>query len=164
MFLPRKLDELVGHRLVPGLWFQSCVVFLAMMIPTDYDWIGNSGGNHVTTNGFNRTCGEEFLFEPHFFHEICQVVVGQIFRSPCLKFQPIRLGATHGRDMKGPLIPGAIPISIHFCIRRVILGSQWLRGKDCTALMTDYEKVAKERRKQILQLQDWKTVPGGLMD
>ncbi|CAL1150123.1 unnamed protein product [Cladocopium goreaui] len=27
-------------------------------------------------------------------------------------------------------------------------------GKDCTKLMTDYEKVAKERRKQILQLQD----------
>jgi len=56
------------------------------------------------------------------------------------------------------------PISIHFCIRRVILGSQWLRGKDCTKLMADYEKVAKERRKQILQLQDWNTVPGGLMD
>jgi len=120
-----------------------------MMIPTDYDWIGNSGdiirnhGDHVTTNSFNRTRGEEFLFEPHFFHEICQVVVGQVFRSPCFKFQPIQLGATHGRDMKG---------------------SQWLRGKDCTKLMTDYEKVAKERRKQILQLQDWNTVPGGLMD
>eukprot|EP00435_Cladocopium_sp_Y103_P029384 s482_g7.t1 len=27
-------------------------------------------------------------------------------------------------------------------------------GKDCTKLMADYEKVAKERRKQILQLQD----------
>ena len=107
-FHPEKWMDLdIGWPLVCG--FNNVLFpFLAgMMIPTDNDWTMGAKQWRYHPQPWNHGCsfrccemrsppidfnskwGERFLFELQFFHEICQVVAGQIFRSPRFQFQNV---------------------------------------------------------------------------